>query len=597
MPRAPVRASPKNISAKRGEKRSGGGPCNFPTFLTAICCLMAVYLFAVSSSQRATIEQSQLLVAAQKRNTGNIIENSNQQKTTTTTKVEKSVETTPVMKKPGHEVAGLNCDPWGGPPNDVAAEMVYWKDIPQDAHFQSPFKNVGPKTKYLTFEPDEGGWNNIRMAMETAVTMALAMGRTLVLPPEQGMYLLHQKDKGQKNRFTFKDFFHFDSVETEHPHLTVISFTEFLQREAMTGHLLDAKGKPSFPPRNQTNWDGKFHNYEMGKRGVFPWLRTVTKVLDWNMDKCLASFPKEPGPTGVASLKAAFADAKQIMEKIGAQKRINSYNNNPTPVDAPPEARIREMLATRQNLCIYDESFQQAPVVHAMGDNDSGARMLAHFYSFLFFEDWKHDQWTKRFVRDHLRYVDQIQCAAARWIDFLHMKARQFGEPNGNFYTMHIRRGDFQYKDTRIEADVIFESIRDVIPVNATLYIATDEKDRSFFKIFHKNYRVYFLDSNPPLAEGLNTNFYGMLDQLIASKGHVFAGTYYSTFTGYINRMRGYRSQTDKLTGYQRGEIDSYYYVPMNAKFAVKEYRPPHPPYWAREFPIGWREIDKSLEA
>ena len=33
---------------------------------------------------------------------------------------------------------------------------------------------------------DEGGWNNIRMSMETAVTMALAMGRTLVMPPEQG---------------------------------------------------------------------------------------------------------------------------------------------------------------------------------------------------------------------------------------------------------------------------------------------------------------------------------------------------------------------------------------------------------------------------
>lgn len=33
---------------------------------------------------------------------------------------------------------------------------------------------------------------------------------------------------------------------------------------------------------------------------------------------------------------------------------------------------------------------------------------------FLFFADWRHDLWTKRFVRDHLRYVDEIQCAAAR---------------------------------------------------------------------------------------------------------------------------------------------------------------------------------------
>jgi hypothetical protein len=37
---------------------------------------------------------------------------------------------------------------------------------------------------------DKGGFNNIRMAMETVVAMAIFMGRTIVLPPQQGMYLL-----------------------------------------------------------------------------------------------------------------------------------------------------------------------------------------------------------------------------------------------------------------------------------------------------------------------------------------------------------------------------------------------------------------------
>lgn len=43
---------------------------------------------------------------------------------------------------------------------------------------------------FVQFFKDEGGWNNIRMSMETAVAMAYVMGRTLVLPPAQGMYLL-----------------------------------------------------------------------------------------------------------------------------------------------------------------------------------------------------------------------------------------------------------------------------------------------------------------------------------------------------------------------------------------------------------------------
>ena len=54
-------------------------------------------------------------------------------------------------------------------------------------------------------------------------------------------------------------------------------------------------------------------------------------------------------------------------------------------------------------------------------------RLLTHFYAFLFFEDYDHDLWAKRFVRDHLRYVDEIQCAAARIASALKEKARASG--------------------------------------------------------------------------------------------------------------------------------------------------------------------------
>lgn len=61
----------------------------------------------------------------------------------------------------GHKVAGLSCKNYGGPSDEDAAEMVFWQDIPEDALFVSPYKRN--ETQYLTFEPDEGGWNNIRM--------------------------------------------------------------------------------------------------------------------------------------------------------------------------------------------------------------------------------------------------------------------------------------------------------------------------------------------------------------------------------------------------------------------------------------------------
>jgi hypothetical protein len=46
-------------------------------------------------------------------------------------------------------------------------------------------------TKYISFVPDRGGWNNVRMSMEIIFVIAAATGRTLVLPPDQPLYLLH----------------------------------------------------------------------------------------------------------------------------------------------------------------------------------------------------------------------------------------------------------------------------------------------------------------------------------------------------------------------------------------------------------------------
>ena len=90
-----------------------------------------------------------------------------------------------------HSLAGLSCTHYGGPSDTLAqSEMMYWSDIPTDSHYVSPFYNPDEEEKYMTFEPDGGGWNNIRMAMETTVVMAHAMGRTLVLPPSQKFYLL-----------------------------------------------------------------------------------------------------------------------------------------------------------------------------------------------------------------------------------------------------------------------------------------------------------------------------------------------------------------------------------------------------------------------
>jgi len=79
--------------------------------------------------------------------------------------------------------------------------------------FQSPLR---PKLahhadiadqKFVVFEPDRGGWNNIRMAAETAMIFAHATGRTLVMPPTMVFYLLDKNSARDDNESTFSKFF------------------------------------------------------------------------------------------------------------------------------------------------------------------------------------------------------------------------------------------------------------------------------------------------------------------------------------------------------------------------------------------------------
>ena len=492
---------------------------------------------------------------------------------------------------PPPKIAGLSCDRFGGPSEEIAAEMVYWRDIPKDAAFVSPYKKTSGEKQYLTFEPDEGGFNNIRMSMETATAMAHAMGRILVLPPDQKIYLLGNDHVKENNRFTFHNFFPFDAIAKEHDAVEVISTEEFLETVVMTGNLKD-KGRIVFPPNNQTNWGGKGRLHE--GRAYWNWLRSVSTPSKWDFSQCVVTFPEKPGAEAVKGMQ-------EIYDKMDMKKQNHGvwheYQNKPRNVDSPPEERLHEILSFRSKICMYNEKLQNAKVMHFMGDNNSGARLLVHFYAFMFFQDWKQDLWTKRYVRDHLRYVDAIQCGAASIVHAVRQKAIENGNPDGHFHSMHIRRGDFQYKQTRISAEEIYTNIAEKFTENSTVFIATDERNKMFFEPLRKHYQLYFLDDFIHLLpEGFNKNYYGMLDQRIASRGRIFFGAYFSTFTGYINRMRGYHSQKEKSpAGYLDGKLESYFYVPLDKREEIAEYSSLRGPLWGREFPTSWRQIDFDL--
>ncbi len=330
------------------------------------------------------------------------------------------------------KVAGLSCPafPLLEPSRFEAAqrELVYWRDIPDDSQRMSPYACSGHNNqtrKFLTFEPDEGGWNNARMAAETAITMAIAMGRVLVLPPTTTMYLLWETSQySKKTHFGFMDFFPLELLQEELAGLEIMTFQEFLEQEVLKGHVLadPHTGEPLQPPGGKTKWDGSLNNWESGRQGngqaLWQWWRSVATPLPWKYYECTAVFPTPSQQCDDQTPWNAVTEAdeqrmrdymKQILQQEpdgSPQPRIRSYDGNPTAVDASPLDRLSEMVADRRQLCIYDRTLQDAPVLHAMGQqSESTTRFLVHFYAFVFLEDWRHDIWLKRLVRDHLRFV------------------------------------------------------------------------------------------------------------------------------------------------------------------------------------------------
>ena len=228
------------------------------------------------------------------------------------------------------------------------------------------------------------------------------------------------------------------------------------------------------------------------------YLRNVSLTLQWTPNTCLPAFPSSGNHKDVEVLQNLAKDARK---QAGHLETKDLYK-----VDDPnPIFRLEDALAGRKNLCVYDEEKQKEQIVHFQMNHKKHLRLLVHFYGFLFFEDWREDMWLKRFVRDHLHYTDEIQCAAARVVEKVrrHVADRTNGTTT-EFDTFHIRRGDFQFKTTRIEIDEIIENTKKQLTPGSTIFVATDERNKDFFGPMKKMYDVLFLDDFMDELKGVN---------------------------------------------------------------------------------------------
>jgi len=448
----------------------------------------------------------------------------------------------------GSSPARISCDV------DVdGLQLAYWNN-PQgirDRNFVSPFRSEekNGKSKYITFESDHGGWNNVRMALEIVFIIAAATGRTLVMPPDQNLYLLRaDKNKIQRG---FGDFYPLDSPGLKKI-VPIISTEEFLRREG-------------------------------GSNGQFP-------IPADSREKVLKaqSYCQNREKSNKACHPLWY-----YLREVGYDTKINGgtcfiFDSPAENTDYVPMRAQIDKICKKRTILHYDKKIEDAPLLHFAAKKGSD-RLLNHFYASIFFTDPMIDNHYKRFVRDHLHYRESVFCAAGKIIKSLQEEGHKLGfAPDeygaGGFSSLHVRRGELQFQEVKIPAEEWLENTEDIWLKKELLYIATDEKDKSFFAPLKKQYTIKFLSDYYELAglSGVDPNHFGMLDTVVASRGRAFAGTYMSTFTGFITRMRGYHGMLPKAS----------WYGMKKQKYILHQWNDPKSPFFSKECPVGWVGID-----
>ena len=216
-------------------------------------------------------------------------------------------------------------------------------------------------------------------------------------------------------------------------------------------------------------------------------------------------------------------------------------------------------------------SMNAAPVIHFPSDSEN--RSLGPVATMLAPSENQLPKLTRRFIKNHIRYHPRIFELASELISVL----------GCNKYTaLHIRRNDFQYKQTRAQAETTWNNISSLVTQSDTTYIATDEVEEDFRNFFRSKKTILFWDDliQNYFGEKIPEKYIGPIEQLICVGASRFIGTDLSTFSSYIVRMRGYREAPDTASYYHTEKYNAPIEEPNPAEFRGRNYLQENPLFW-----------------
>ena len=461
----------------------------------------------------------------------------------------------------------------GVPPNDAATRHAvarhstrYWRET---EHLW-PSEVFPPTEKYLSFEPWQGGFNNIRMSLEMAAALAFALKRTLVLPPAYRMYL--------RGHSSLQDYFDLTDLGKGLP---VVTYEQFAER-------VDLKKYASMEEKVHTKGlNHQMHEYYKGVANI-PKAAIHNKEF-WGGGRIgsqvVYCMPRCPNHASLRGRDQGYtSQVKTWYRNFHRDGRLHGIDTD------VPEIEDASVIHLPQNL-------------------------LGHFYTFVWFADPQLGRAAKRLVRDHIHFKEGIFERAERIIDEL--------GGDFEFSCLHIRRNDFQFKEEWTTAEDIVKNVKGLFKEGEHIYISTDElsskedkkkrwsdpeamlkvKSHSWFKPMFDAWgadNVHFLSEyhDRLLKKDTDKTWLGCVESAVCTRARVFAGTRKSTFSGYINRMRGYMhdvgqdnifdAQTKFPDGYYEGFKGPSWYTLQHA------FGGGHP-YWGREYTEAWTGVYQPL--
>lgn len=349
--------------------------------------------------------------------------------------------------------------------------------------------------KYLSYQPPGGGWNNQRVAFENAVVLAKLLNRTLIVHPLAPHQEILRLKRSRKMSAGY-EIYNMLPKDKLLPLSEVIDLKELSKlvpvKEVTSSHVEFLKKYKHF------RWHRVCHNGLVGM-----WVDTIPKKTNEEKWKLLQRHMETNLPIH-RDLPLYRRICKTEMKQYG--------NTSVRPVWG-----IWNELSNRTEDMLY---FSEGSLyIRELLFFDKTTVLNAH-------------EWIMRFIR----FAPDIRKRVADVLEAM-------GHP---FNAIHVRRTDHP-SSFRIKQNYWLQllNVRDAVNLTKTLYIATDEGDKTWFKPFNEvGYNLYFAEDFSDQLRLGNVNLaviqdmLGLCEQLICAHADHFVGSYYSTFTMYIKRLR-----------------------------------------------------------